>query len=420
MMVALGKLAAAALGVATVVNGLGCVPTAPASLSVSIGPGEIYALQSIDSTAYGSIAADTAHQVMKQGIQLDAVQLACPAPATSGNSIAYLIQASFSEVDGEAVVLPYYNASNPAQAYSGPAGAGTTNNTSRDGKVVLTAKAGVSAATGTQVTPAPDSGYVGLWVVTVANGQASIAAGNIAQYSSSPMMANSILAMAQASVKNIKRQVFTTSGTYIPSAGLIYADVEIVGGGGGSGGALGSASPGASTGGGGGAGGYSKRMFSAAQIGGNGVVIVGAGGTGGAAGTNNGTNGGTTTFTPANTGTAGLGAASGGAGFGGIATTIPAAGGFPGSGGVAIGGDINVPGDNASYGIALGGSGVAIGAPGASSRYGSGGLIGSVAANGNPGTGYGSGGSGAAASTTSRAGANGAPGICIVTEYCNQ
>lgn len=420
MMVALGKLAAAALGVGTVVNGLACSPTAPASLNVVIGAGEIYSLQNIDGTAYSSIAADTSHQVMKQGIQLDAVQLACPAPATGGNSINYLIQAAFSEVDGEAVILPYYNASNPAQAYSGPAGAGTTNNTSRDGKVVLGAKAGVSATTGTQVTPAPDAGYVGLWVVTVANGQTSISASNIVQYASSPVLASSILAMAQASVKTIKRQIFTTSGTYFPSAGMVSVEVETVGGGGGSGGALGSAAPGAAAGGGGGAGGYTKRVYTAAQIGTSCVVVVGAGGVGGAAGNNGGTGGGATGFVPGNATTLNLISGSGTGGAGGPTSTVITTGGFPGSGGTATGGDINVPGDNAGVSLVMGGSSVAIGASGASSRYGAGGLIGGTQANSNPGTGYGSGASGAAAAVTSRAGANGAPGICIITEYCNQ
>jgi len=190
---AIGKLIAAVFGTTTFASGLACVPTAPASLSVSVGAGDIYSLQNIDSTAYSSLAADTTHQIMKQGIQLDAVALSCAAPTTSGNSIAYLIQAAYSEVDAGATVLPYYNATTPSQAYSGPNNAGTTNNTTRDGTVVLSAKAGVSATTGSQVTPTPDSGYAGLWVVTVAYGQTTIAASNIAQYASAPFVGQAAL-----------------------------------------------------------------------------------------------------------------------------------------------------------------------------------------------------------------------------------
>lgn len=192
-MVALGKLVAATFGTSTFANGLGCNPNSPAALNVVISPGEIYSLQNIDGTAYSSLIADTTHQIMKQGISLDAVTLACAAPGTAGQSINYLIQAAFSEVDSTPVVLPYYNASNPSQAYSGPANAGTTNNTARDGQVVLSAKAGVAATTGSQITPAADSGYVGLWVVTVANGQTTIVAGNIAQVTSAPFFGTAAL-----------------------------------------------------------------------------------------------------------------------------------------------------------------------------------------------------------------------------------
>lgn len=70
-MIALSKLAAALLGVSTMVNGLAAVPTWPASLNVSVGQGQIYSSQNVDGTAYSSIAADTMHQIVKQGISLD-------------------------------------------------------------------------------------------------------------------------------------------------------------------------------------------------------------------------------------------------------------------------------------------------------------------------------------------------------------
>lgn len=197
MMIGLAKLTAAIIGTATMASGLACAPNSPAALNVVIAPGEIYSLQNIDGTAYSSIAADTAHSIMKQGILLDSVTLACAAPGTAGQSINYLIQAAFSEVDSGAVVLPYYNASNPSTAYSGPGGAGTTNNTVRDGTVALTAKAGIAAATGSQVTPAADAGYVGLWVVTVANGQTTITAGNIAQAAGAPFSGSAALLNVQ-------------------------------------------------------------------------------------------------------------------------------------------------------------------------------------------------------------------------------
>ena len=105
-MVGLSKLAAAVLGVSTVVNGFATTQTAVPSLAVSVAAGEIYQLANIDTTAYSSIAADTTHQILKQGIALDATTLAITPPGTAGFSINYLIQATFAEVDNTPVVLP--------------------------------------------------------------------------------------------------------------------------------------------------------------------------------------------------------------------------------------------------------------------------------------------------------------------------
>lgn len=197
-MVGLSKLAAAILGTATMLNGFAVTPTGPASLQVYCAPGEIYALANIDGTAYSSLAADTTHSILKQGISLDQVTLSCPAPGTAGQSINYLIEVAYQDTDANAVVLPYYNASNPSQAYSGPANAGTTQNTVRKGVASIIAKAGVAAATGTQTTPAPDTGYTGIYVVTVANGQTQITAPNIVAYAGAPFINSTILGLNPA------------------------------------------------------------------------------------------------------------------------------------------------------------------------------------------------------------------------------
>lgn len=192
-MIALAKLSAAMLGTATIVNGLGCVPTGPASLQVVVNPGEVYSLANIDATAYSSLPADTTHSILKQGILLDAVMLSCPAPATAGQSVNYLIQAAYLDSDTGLITLPYYNASNPTQAWSGPGGSGAQQATARKGIVSISAKAGVAATTGTQTTPAPDAGYTGLWVVTVANGQTTITSASIAQAANAPILPADLL-----------------------------------------------------------------------------------------------------------------------------------------------------------------------------------------------------------------------------------
>lgn len=107
-------------GTATVFTGLPCVLTIPASLSVNVNPGRVYSLQNRDTTAYSSLAADTVNQIMKQGIMLTAQSFALTAPASAGFSVNYLISAAFIEQDINPVVLPYYNATNPQQAFFGP------------------------------------------------------------------------------------------------------------------------------------------------------------------------------------------------------------------------------------------------------------------------------------------------------------
>jgi hypothetical protein len=216
VMVALSKLAAATLGTGTIANGFAVTPTGPASLQVVAAPGEIYSLQNVDGTAYSSIAADTTHQSVKQGILLDASTLNCPAPTTSGQSINYLVEVAYQDLDANPVVLPYYNASNPSQAYSGPANSGVAQNTSRKGVAVIQVKAGASATTGSQVTPAPDAGYIGLYVVTVAFGQTTITSASISQYSGAPMLPSGLLQAVQTAA--------TTGGADIGAANAYAAN----------------------------------------------------------------------------------------------------------------------------------------------------------------------------------------------------
>jgi hypothetical protein len=198
VLTAIGHVLQDMLGTSTLFSGLACVPTAPAGMTVNVNPGRAYSLQAIDTGAWSSLSAD-AHQIMKQGILLDAQNFSCPAPTTAGFSINYLIQGAFQEVDTGSAVLPYYNASNPSQAYNGPNGTGTSQTTARDNTVQLQLKAGVAATTGSQITPTPDAGFNGLWVITVPFGASTITSANISQYSGAPFLPASLLSMIQQS-----------------------------------------------------------------------------------------------------------------------------------------------------------------------------------------------------------------------------
>ena len=188
-MIGLGFLAQAVLGTNTVADGLACQPTSPASMSIVIGPGSMTQLCPVDTLAYGSIAADPTDLVMKMGINIAPTTFALTAPSSVGQSINYLMEASFQEVDGDPVVLPYYNASNPAQSFSGPSNSGSAQNTVRSQQVQLQSKAGLPGDTGSQVTPGADSGWIGLYQITVSYGQTHITAANISVIPTAPFLA---------------------------------------------------------------------------------------------------------------------------------------------------------------------------------------------------------------------------------------
>ena len=191
VMAAFAKLSAVTIGTGGILNNCPCVPGA--GLSVSMGPGEVYQSANIDDTIFGSMPLDIAHQIVKQGILLDATTLSVPAPGTVGQSIAYLIQCKFLEVDGSLVSLPYYNSATPTVPFSGPNGAGTSQPTRRAGTLVVNLKIGTPATTGSQVTPSVDAGYIGAWIVTIANGATIVTTANILSFGTSNFVGADLL-----------------------------------------------------------------------------------------------------------------------------------------------------------------------------------------------------------------------------------
>lgn len=399
-MVALGKLIGAVFGTGGMVNGLVVAPTSPASLSVNIGQGEIYSLQNVDDTPYSSLPADTTDTIVKQGIQLATVVKGCAAPTTSGFSINYLIQATYLDSDTGTVVLPYYNASNPQQPYAGPDNNGVAQATLRQGLVSVIAKPGIAATTGTQTTPAPDAGYIALAVVTVANGQTTIIAGNIVA-----SIASQVLSQPLSAGRLLNTQTFSTAGTftYTPSPGTRYVIVEVQGAGGGGGGAPATTSAQVSASSGGGGGSFAKSRITSAFAGV--TVTVGAAGVGGASGANNGSPGGTSSFgslvsAPGGNGGLALAATAPPTSRGGVAASSPPVG-------ANIESSIGQPGNGTSIiSLTVGNNGF-----GGSSVKGPAG----AGAGGSPGVG----GAGISqfASQAAIAGFNGGNGLVVVWEY---
>ena len=215
-------------------------------------------------------------------------------------------------------------------------------------------------------------------------------------------------------------QVFTATGPYQPSAGLVTAIVHCIGGGGGGGGAQLDTTAEIMAGGGGGGGGYSIKTLPAALLLGGVVVTIGEGGARALASTAAGA-GGATSF-------GAFCVASGGGG--GVGADPGVVGGTAGIGaGVGIG-DVSFPGmsgDN-GYWQQLASSGVVMSqsSPKGGTMFGGNGT--NYAAPGQTVTGWngaaftGAGGGGGVCNhntiSTGAYGGYGGSGFCWVDEYC--
>jgi len=391
-MIALGYLAQAVLGTGTIVDGLACAPTLPASMTVTLGPGSICLLSVVDTLAYGSLAADNTDPLVKMGINLTQTSFTFTAPATSGQAVNYLIQAALQESDINPVVLPYYNAANPAQPYSGPDNSGAAQNTDRIQRVQLQVKSGAPAIAGSQQTPPVDNGWVGLYVVTVAYGQTTIIATNIAQFSTAPFLSWKLPALRPGFASGV--QTFLASGQFTVPAGVSQVEVEVWGGGSGS-----FASIAGIPSGGGSGGGYARKRLTGLVAGQAVSVTVGPGG---AAGTTSGalpTGGASSSFGTYVSATGGM--------LNSLATAgSPQNGATPG--GLGHDGDVNFSGSAGQAG-ALNQGGLGGAAPmGGCQNSGTWGLPGAFPGGGASGAGTG------ADSATPYNGAPGSPGLVVV------
>ena len=391
-MAAIGYIVQAVFGTSPVADGLACVPTVPPSMTISIGGGSITQLSVVDQNGYGSLPSDAAEPLVKMGINSTPVSFALTAPSSSGQAVNYLIQAAFQETDANPVLLPYYNASNPVQPFSGPNNTGSPQNTSRIQRVQLQAKAGPAAPLGTQITPAADAGWVGLYLITVSYGQSVIDTASIQVLPTAPFLYWKLPRLRPGFGSGT--QSFSTTGAFSVPPGVTQVEVEVCGAGSGSFASL----PGAPSGGGAG-GGYARKRITGLIPGQQITVTVGSGGNGGIAGGAGPSAGGTSSF--------GTFVSAGGGALNPLASVAaPQNGATPG--GMGAGGDVNYGGSAGSAGFSNQGG------MGGSSPLGGGQNSGTT---GNPGVFPGGGASGAgtgAAGTAAFNGAAGAQGIVVV------
>jgi hypothetical protein len=204
----------------------------------------------------------------------------------------------------------------------------------------------------------------------------------------------------------MRRQVFTSSGTFNIPALITSVKVTVIGAGGGGGGCQTTGPGNAAEAGGGGGGGASIKWVTGLTPGGSETVTVGTGGGGGAAGANNGTAGNTSSFGSHCSATGGAGGTAGAASSGYIQN-------LGGDGGVGSSGDVNTTGGGGGTGIVAAANRSGNGFGGSSMLSGS---YRAALGAGRNAVSPGQGGSGGnlGASTTQVAGGNGADGIVIV------
>lgn len=222
-----------------------------------------------------------------------------------------------------------------------------------------------------------------------------------------------VMAALALATGKVKFQVFTSTGTYTPSTGMVNALGFTLGGGGGGGGAANSGASISTTGAGGGAGSLSIKLMTAAAVGASKAVTIGAAGAAGTSGNNAGGAGGDTSIGSLCIGKGGSG------GSGQPGGTAPVVGGL---GGVAGTGDVTSTGASGAPGLAAVSSSLVLtGGFGGGSLVGGGG-VGVAQGAGGAGTGRASGGAGGASNAAggAAAGGAGAAGYCFILEFCNQ
>lgn len=141
------------------VNGFisGLNATYPAANTVQLGPGALYSAQVTNSS--------NAQAIIKQALSFSPVDFTITPPATAGQSVAYLIQGQYQDLNATTMVtsnIPYIDANNsflPCLLLNG--------------QLALSLKAGTANTTGSQVTPTPDSGWQAIFVVTATYGVAN-------------------------------------------------------------------------------------------------------------------------------------------------------------------------------------------------------------------------------------------------------
>ena len=162
------------------------------SMSINIGPGQVYQYASIDANPIGTFNANV-NQIVQQG-WADAQTVALNAGGlTSGQSQYWLVQVQFQQSlitrpgDPTGGRRGFYNSANPASPLDGVNGLGGIIPTADMGVAQISAIAGVAGVSPT--APSPSAGCLPLYLILVGYGQTQITTGQITVHPTAPFLA---------------------------------------------------------------------------------------------------------------------------------------------------------------------------------------------------------------------------------------
>ena len=190
--IALGKIISALLGQGTVVSELGATAVASTTVpTVQLADGQLYELATLDPTAFGSLSDTTfpsTATVMKQGLLLssrgDTNTFQLTPPGTSGDSIIYLLEAQYADLDTDVQTITFYNTTSPGNPTT------SSEPRVREGTIAFVLKAGIASSSPT--APSADAGYVPLYTIEVNYGQTVLSQSNITVAPGAPFLSQKL------------------------------------------------------------------------------------------------------------------------------------------------------------------------------------------------------------------------------------
>ena len=220
--IALGTIVSALLGQGTVVSDLAATAVASTTVpTLQLSDGQLYELATLDPTAFGSLPVNSFPStvtVMKQGLLLasrgDVNTFELTPPGTSGESIIYLLEAQYADLDTDTQTITFYNVSDPTNPTT------ATQPRVREGTISFVLKAGIASSSPT--APSADAGYVPLYTIEVTYGQTVLSQSDITVASGAPFLSQKLFGLMNES-GTLAVDALTASGLITANDGINVA-----------------------------------------------------------------------------------------------------------------------------------------------------------------------------------------------------